>query len=188
MNHPDCREAQTFDAPAIAAIVNRAYRPAPGSGGWTHEAELVHGARTDTAQVEALLGQAHASMLLCSVDGRIAGCVHVERVGAEARIGMLAVDPALQAAGLGRRLLAAAEAHAAKHFGARTFLISVIGDRAELLAFYQRCGYVPTGESMPFPIDAGVGTPRGQPLELRLLAKPATSLKPGNSASSSTSH
>ncbi len=172
----DCREALLHDAPAIAAIVNRAYRPEPGTGGWTHESGLVSGPRTDIAQVEALLGQPRACVLVCSVGGRVAGCVLVEQEETEAHIGMLAVDPALQAGGVGRRLLAAAEDLAVRRFGARRFVMSVVAGRSELLAFYLRRGYLASGEVSAYPVDAGVGTPSDPGLALLKLVKPAEAI------------
>ena len=40
------RQARPDDVAAIVDLVNRAYRPAAGASGWTHEAALVAGART----------------------------------------------------------------------------------------------------------------------------------------------
>ena len=49
------REAQLKDVEAIVQLVNRAYRPAPNQQGWTHEANLVAGARINTQQVVDLI-------------------------------------------------------------------------------------------------------------------------------------
>lgn len=42
---PVCSAASASDAGNIAALVNRAYRPAPATGGWTHETEWIRGTR-----------------------------------------------------------------------------------------------------------------------------------------------
>jgi hypothetical protein len=39
------------------------------------------------------------------------------------------------------------------------------------MAFYVRRGYLPEGKLEPYPVDAGVGTPRGEPLHLQRLVK-----------------
>ena len=70
-----------------------------------------------------------------------------------AYLGMLTVEPTLQASGLGRRLLDAAETEAVARFGARRMEMTVIHRRAELIAWYRRRGYAPTGETRPFPVD-----------------------------------
>ena len=70
-----------------------------------------------------------------------------------AYLGMLTVDPQRQSAGLGRMILAAAEDHAAAHFAATRIEMTVIAQRDELIAWYERRGYALTGEQRPFPAD-----------------------------------
>ena len=88
---------------------------------------------------------------------------------------MLATDPALQAQGLGKQMLQHAEWHAAVHFNASVFKMSVLSSRPELLAFYQRRGYVCTGEIEDYPVSAGVGQPLIKSLHLVGLSKIHTS-------------
>ncbi|MFX9073418.1 GNAT family N-acetyltransferase, partial [Acinetobacter baumannii] len=68
--------------------------------------------------------------------------------------GMLAVSPELQAGGLGRRLIAAAEAEAHRRCGAKVMEMTVIHRRPDLIAYYERRGYRQTGEIRPFPYEA----------------------------------
>ena len=68
-----------------------------------------------------------------------------------AYLGMLGVSPLAQATGLGRTLLAAAEAEARVRFGTRWMEMTVIAIRHELVAWYERRGYRLTGERRPFP-------------------------------------
>ncbi|MDA4825259.1 GNAT family N-acetyltransferase, partial [Enterobacter kobei] len=70
--------------------------------------------------------------------------------GGTAYLGMLSVEPERQAGGLGRFMIAAAEAEAAARFGARTIRMTVIRQRPELIAWYERRGYALTGETEPF--------------------------------------
>ncbi|GLK47226.1 hypothetical protein GCM10017620_01990 [Brevundimonas intermedia] len=85
--------------------------------------------------------------------GALVGCVQVARVGDDlAYLGMLTVEPTLQASGLGRRLLDAAESEAVARFAARRMEMTVIHRRAELIAWYERRGYRHTGETRPFPV------------------------------------
>lgn len=168
------RIADENDAGAIAVLVNRAYRPAPHEAGWTHESSLVSGKRISAAQVLSLFGEKSLVLLLCT-EREIVACVHVQAGAAEAYIGMLATDPAQQAAGIGKQLLEHAERYAAEEFGSSKFRMSVLSARPELLAFYERRGYVRTGEVQDFPLSAGVGEPLLDGIKLLSLVKDAAS-------------
>ncbi len=67
-------------------------------------------------------------------------------------LGMLTVDPQRQAGGLGRRLIEAAEQGAVSDFGAGVMEMTVIAQRKELIAYYERRGYVLMSETRPFPL------------------------------------
>ena len=75
-----------------------------------------------------------------------------------AYLGMFAVDPARQAAGLGRELLARAEALARTTFAATMMEMTVIARRTDLIPWYERRGYHRTGEIRAFP-DTAVELP-----------------------------
>jgi ribosomal protein S18 acetylase RimI-like enzyme len=64
---------------------------------------------------------------------------------------MLCVLPTLQSAGLGRRLLDAAES-LARSEGIAGMEMTVIVSRESLIAWYERRGYRRTGETRPFPV------------------------------------
>lgn len=159
------RPAVAADLPHLHPIVERAYRGDGARAGWTHEADLVSGERTDLDTLRSLLEG--PSRLLIALDGEtILGCVNVaDRGGRLAYLGLLCVDPELQAAGIGKQLLAAAEAAARTVFGAGRIEMTVIDRRAELIAWYVRHGYASTGETRPFPI------PLDPPLSMVVLAK-----------------
>jgi GNAT superfamily N-acetyltransferase len=57
---------------------------------------------------------------------------------------MFSVDPDLQNSGIGRQLLTAAEVYAKSTFGSHETHMGVIHTRKELLAWYNRRGYLPT--------------------------------------------
>jgi DNA-binding MarR family transcriptional regulator len=166
--------ATAADLPVVVALMNRAYREPAGS--WTNEAAYIDG---DRASVELLRAE-----MAASPDGRLLvwrrgggepglrGCVWLEPHGEETwYLGSLTIDPAEQNAGLGRRLLAAAEAWIAGR-GGRTVRMSVVNVRETLIAWYFRRGYALTGESSPFPYDdARFGTPRRADLAFVVLSK-----------------
>jgi ribosomal protein S18 acetylase RimI-like enzyme len=170
---PTLRAATAPDVPALAALINHAYRSEPTQAGWTTESHLLAGPRIDEATLLDMLAAPPAVLLQAELAGRLAGCVYLAPQGETLYLSMLAVAPAAQAHGLGRQLLAAAEAHA-RQAGCRQVKMSVLALRPELLAWYERQGYRRTGASEPFPATTRFGQPR-QPLTLLTLAKPVAS-------------
>jgi ribosomal protein S18 acetylase RimI-like enzyme len=162
------------DLARVEALVNRAYRGPAARGGWTHEADVLDGLRIQPGDLARTLGEAIATTILLGLDdeGALIGCVMaaLEEKGV-AEIGMLSVEPALQAKGVGRALLEGAE-HAGARMGALTARLHVIAQRTELVAWYQRRGYVDTGARTPFPHDANAGRPLRRDLEFLILEKP----------------
>jgi ribosomal protein S18 acetylase RimI-like enzyme len=171
---PTLRAATAADAPALADLINRAYRSAPAQAGWTTEGHLLDGPRIDEATLLELLAAPAAVLLQAEIAGQLAGCVYLEPQGQTLYLSMLAVAPEAQAHGLGRHLLAAAEAHA-RQAGCPRIRMSVLALRPELLAWYERQGYRRTGAREPFPDTTRFGRPR-QPLTLLTLEKPVASL------------
>lgn len=154
------RLAITDDAHAIAARAQSAYRGEGARRGWTTEADLIPGERISAGEVRALVDRPLSVVLLAEDAAGLAGCVHVEAADGAGHLGLLAVDPARQAMGLGRRLVVAAEALARDRFGVAEMRMKVIHSRVELIGWYERQGYVRTGEVAPFPVanaDLGVG-------------------------------
>ena len=148
------RAATLDDVAALHPLIERAYRGETAKAGWTHEADLLFDTRTSAEELTALIADPDRVILLAHRDDVLIGCVQVARASEDlAYLGMLTVEPTLQASGLGRRLLAAAEAEALSRFGARRMEMTVIQRRAELIAWYERRSYAPTGETRPFPVD-----------------------------------
>lgn len=146
------RPAAAADVPGLHALVERAYRGDTARAGWTHEADLLVTPRTSAQALEAAIADWDQVVLLAFDGEALAGCVQVSRVDAETGyFGLLTVDPRRQAGGLGRAIIAAAEAWAAERWGASVMTLSVVSVRAELIAYYERRGYRLTGETQPFP-------------------------------------
>ena len=112
------------------------------------------------------------AILIAERDGALIGSVEIASLGGGvAYLGLLAVDPALQTGGLGRRLIAAAEEEARSR-GAARIEMTVIRQRPELIAYYERRGYVATGEERPFPLDdPRFGLPTTRDLAFAVLDK-----------------
>ena len=171
------RPAALPDIPALHALIERAYRGEPARAGWTHEADLLRGPRTDEATLAAIIADPANAMLIAvegdgdASDGEgkgvIIACVQVSDKGGLGYLGQLAVEPARQTGGLGRTMIAAAEDHAARR-GATRMEMTVIGDRTELIAYYTRRGYAATGEVRSFPWEMPLS---GIPLHLVVMER-----------------
>jgi len=174
LSGPVFRPAAPDDVPALRALIESAYRGDSAKVGWTHEADLLGGQRTDEAELRDILADASRIILLAEIDGALTGCVQVADQGQGlSYLGLLTVDPARQAGGLGRLLIDAAEAEAAARFAATRMEMTVIRQRAELIAWYERRGYRLTGETRPFPLDdPRFGLPRTRDLAFVVLEKP----------------
>jgi ribosomal protein S18 acetylase RimI-like enzyme len=168
----DIDVARSSDAQQIAGLVNDAFRGASQSPGWTHETTLIAGQRIDSAAVGALIDKRDSTILVMRHGRDISGCVALQRLDdTQWYLSMLAVDPARQADGLGKSMMASAEKFAQER-GAVRMKISVVNRRESLLAWYERQGYRRTGAIEPFPYgDPTVGTPLCDDLALIILAK-----------------
>ena len=163
--------ATAADLPALHRMVETAYRGDSARAGWTHEADLVGGVRTDRDELEAMLASPSQHLLLARHLGDIIGCVALTRKGSgTVYLGMFTVATDRQAGGTGKRLLAAAEDHA-RQLGAVRIEMQVIRQRDELIAWYERRGYNRTGEFRPFPYDEPRYTPLRDDLEFVVMQK-----------------
>lgn len=166
------RMAGIGDVDAIVALVESAYRGESGLRGWTTESHLLDGRRTDAVDVRALIERPDSHMLLAESDGRLRASCHIERQGEAGYFGMFAVDPAGQGSGLGKQVLAEAERIAREQWHSRAMRMTVIVQREELIAWYNRRGYQRTGEYQPFPYgDERFGIPRRDDLRFEVLLK-----------------
>ncbi|MGP9538613.1 GNAT family N-acetyltransferase [Brachybacterium sp. AOP43-C2-M15] len=150
------RPARASEVPALVDLVQLAYR---GEGGWTTEAHLVDGHRTDADEVGAMLADPAVTLLVAEADGEVLGCCYTRREPAEgagpvrAELGLFAVHPSAQSRGLGGRLLEA-QAELLGEDGVGLLMIQVLQSRPELHAWYERHGFTRTGRSVPFAGEA----------------------------------
>jgi ribosomal protein S18 acetylase RimI-like enzyme len=169
--------ATAQDLPAVADLVNSAYRGETSRQGWTTEADYIDGQRTDAGVLAADLEakpEARLLVLRDAPDGELVGSVWLEPTEQPETwyLGMLTVRPDLQDRRLGRGLLEEAEAAAAA-LGARRIRMTVVGIRDTLIAWYQRRGYALTGEARPFPYEEpSIGAARRRDLDFVVLEKP----------------
>ena len=164
------RTATAADLPAVHALIERSYRGQSARAGWTHEADLMQGERTQPAVLAAIVADPLQRLLVLddAAGAPVASVLLADAGGGVAYLGMLAVDPGHQADGLGRQMIAAAET-IARGVGATVIEMTVIAVRTELIAYYQRRGYALTGETRAFPDYVAQPDP---PLTLVVMAKP----------------
>lgn len=165
--------ASSADIASVVALVNSAYRGESSRRGWTTEEHLVGGQRTDEAAITRDLGTPGQVILLLRQRAVLCGCVLLEdKPDQTCYLGLLTVRPDLQAAGIGRRLLAGGEAWAAEHFGSEYVEMTVVEQRRELISWYERRGYQLTGEIRPFPYeDERFGLPKRDDLRFVVLRR-----------------
>jgi ribosomal protein S18 acetylase RimI-like enzyme len=142
--------ATLHDIAAILKVVNSAYHGQAGSNSWTSEGHLVAGPRITEENLYNYLQQPTVTILRCADEqGTVVGCVLLEKKKDTLYLGMLSVDPQIQALGIGKLLLLQAETFARDH-QYTTITITVIDRRHELIDWYKRKGYKPTGNIQPF--------------------------------------
>lgn len=166
------RRATDAELPEVVDLINVAFR---GSEGWAVEFKVVEGERITLAGLREKVRAKPGTLLLVwrdESDDSLLGSVLLEPASdAVWYLGLLCVRPDAQTRQLGTTLLAASE-DAAKERGAQRIRISVMTIRDTLVAWYERRGYVRTGEMRPFPYgDPSVGKPLRDDLEFAIMEK-----------------
>ncbi|NBE54368.1 GNAT family N-acetyltransferase [Streptomyces boluensis] len=166
------RDATHADVDALVALIESAYRGDSSRAGWTTEADILQGQRTDPEGVLAVIEDPASRLLVVERDGTAVACCQLEHRDTAAYFGMFAVSPALQGAGLGKVIIAEAERAARADWGVRQMQMTVISVRDDLIGWYERRGYRRTGEMTPFPYgDERFGLPQRDDLQFELLVK-----------------
>lgn len=168
---PAVRRASGADVPALLTLIHSAYRGESSRAGWTHEADLLDGTRIDEDLLRADLADPSTTLFVAEDDAGLLACCAVVDRGGTAYFGTFAVRPTAQGRGIGDAMLTRAET-AARSDGATLMEMTVLAQRTDLIAWYVRRGYAPTGETRPFPYgDERFGRPRVPDLAFTVLAK-----------------
>ncbi|MGW7404959.1 GNAT family N-acetyltransferase [Streptomyces sp. NPDC054833] len=169
---PTFRDATDADVDVLVALIESAYRGDTSRVGWTTEADILEGQRTDPEGVLQVIKSPDSRLLTVERDGRIVACCQLQHRGDHTYFGMFAVSPTLQGAGLGKVVIAEAERLARESWAATEMHMTVISVRNDLIAWYERRGYRRTGRMTPFPYgDERFGIPQRDDLQFELLVK-----------------
>lgn len=178
------RQATVDDVKGIVDLLNLTFR---SDVGWTNESSLVGGIRTTAAEIESIINNpdnyffVYPELKAASAEkeetGKILASISVtfKRESNSAYIGLFAVDPSLQGQGVGHQVLEAAETFATRHLGRHSdevrLTMSILSQRPDLQAYYERRGYQLSGNSQPFPVDSNNGEPKVDDLRLLEMVK-----------------
>jgi len=164
--------ASVQDATELNALINAAYRGEESKKGWTTEAEILGGIRIDKNTLEAMLDGGKGTIFkYTGEDGKIVGTVYLEVKEPALYLGMFAVSPLSQGKGIGKAILSFAEDFALAHNCDR-ITMTVIRTRSELIDWYMRHGYLPTGHSIAFAdIEGRFGDPKVENIDLVEMEK-----------------
>jgi len=163
-------KATLEDIPALTFLINSAYRGETSKKGWTTEAHLLEGKRTDVPEMTEIFRNPKNTILKYTENNQIIASVLLVEKEHQLYLGMLTVSPELQNSGIGKKMLAEAE-NQAKALGLSSIIMTVISVREELIAWYKRHGYVDTGEREAF-CESDIHIPiSDEPLEFVFLEK-----------------
>jgi GNAT superfamily N-acetyltransferase len=174
---PKLTVATDADVPAVVDMINRAFRGSGGGASWSTEEHYIKGTRTTQEMLrEEMATHPDARLLLWrKPDSTLLGCVWMQPEERDVwYLGSLTIEPLEQKAGLGGRLLTAAENWALAR-GAKEIKMTVVHVRTALLEWYARRGYSLTEETKPFPYgDERYGRPTRDDLYFVVLRKSFT--------------
>ena len=163
--------AKIQDAAQIAALVNMTYRGDSSRLGWTSEADLLEGLRTDGDDIARLINSRDSVIITATAANQLLGSILIQYADQSAELGMFSVLPSHQNQGIGNLLLQYAEQFSTQTWPVQRFLIAVIPCRHELIAYYQRRGYRLNGQTHPFPVNPKLWTPKVDNLTLAYMEK-----------------
>lgn len=163
-------KATLEDVSSLNKLINSAYRGESSKKGWTTEANLLEGSRTNEMELIEIIENPINTILKFTEKNQILACVLLVEKEQQLYLGMLTVSPESQNSGLGKQLLLQAEIHA-KNLGLTKIVMTVITAREELIAWYKRHGYVDTGAREAFPISDIHISISDQLLEFMVLEK-----------------
>lgn len=156
--------------PELVELINAAYRGDSSTKGWTTEAHLLDGQRIDESMLNEMISSENSKVLLLlssknsnsASETQLEACIHIKKLNSQdAYFGLLTVNPLIQNKGLGKLLLNAAEKWIRLNWNSTKLSMKVISTRSELIAWYERRGFIKTQNISDFPMnDSRFGIPK----------------------------
>lgn len=159
-------------AQEISELVNSAYRGDSSKKGWTTEADILDGQRTDPNEIRNKIKEKNSYIILAHLNDQLVGSceLQINPKKSELYFGMFTIKPSLQNQGLGKQFLNYVE-KTADEWKIKKIKMTVITLRTELIDFYKRRGYLETEVVIPFPTEERFGIPKVSELKMVYLAK-----------------
>jgi len=170
------RIATLLDCESLSLLINSCFRGESSCQGWTTEHWLVGGQRINVEMLTDIIND-NTSIILVFFDPTekfLVGCARLQHkpITKRAYLGLITVRPDLQMQGYGKFIMSVAENYAINNWNIEYIEMTVIIHRSELIAYYNRRGYVNTGRREPFPMhDIRAGIPKRTDLEFFVLEK-----------------
>lgn len=169
-------KAHRLHADELSLFVNSAYRGESSKRGWTTEADLLDGQRTDPSMICNMISSSQSTIWVECQNKQLRACVYLSLRPSSIEeninclyLGLLTVRPDLQNAGLGKKMLNWAETRAIA-LKQSSIEMTVITQREELIQWYVKHGYSNTNHKIPFPVGPQFGLPKTY-LEMVVLRK-----------------
>ena len=171
------RLATVADCDSLVTLINKSYENDSTCQGWTNTNKLLVGPRTNVNELHEIINTNGSIILMFfdTIEQILIGCIHL-KYKEEIKSGylcMLCVRPDLQKKGYGKLFLSIGEKYAISNWNIDCLEISVMIQRTELIAFYNRRGYIDTGQRCPFP-SSDLVKPKRNDLEFCLMQKSVT--------------
>lgn len=170
------RVATLQDCESLCQLINSCYRGESSCQGWTTEFSFLGGQRLDVEMLNDIINDETSVILVFfdPIEKFLVGSAQLQHkpTTKSAYFGLLTVRPDLQARGYGKFIMSVAENYAVNNWNVEYIEMTVIIHRDELIAYYNRRGYVNTGRREPFPLDdVRCGIPKRRDLEFFVLKK-----------------
>jgi GNAT superfamily N-acetyltransferase len=145
------RLARLDEAEDLAAMINLAFNNDQTTEAWSGSARKDI---FDTAFVQNKITTKDSAVLVGIEDSKIIACCCVNlKSTCVGWFGPLAIDAEFQFKGYGVKMLSRAEQYCRSTWQVDEMRMDVVDGRKSLIQWYERRGYKPTGEKMPFPYD-----------------------------------
>lgn len=161
---PGVSIATLTDIEAITNVSNKAYKGnGQGWTDWTHLQNILQDVpRTNVIEVKTLMEKYPSVFVIYTgEDGTVHGSLYLEDIGEKKlHLWLMAVDPAKQNQGIGRRLLNGAFVYG-KQSGYQLIELLTSTSRREVVAWYERCGFTNTGKIVDFDLSTVIPVAKG---------------------------